>query len=402
MTDSGHGPTVATFPRPMRRPRSRPRSTSAGWPRTSSLRTAQDRGADRSKAPFVIVQPPPNVTGALHIGHALTADIEDVMIRRARMLRRPTLWLPGLDHASIGAQVVLDRIIAANGESRASLGRERYLERMEAFVAETRETILRQSRRFGSSLDWSRTRFTMDDVSSKAVRTAFTRLYRDDLAYRTEALIDHWCPGCRTSVSDLEVVPTPETGTLWTVRYHLLDDDGRPDPDRTISVATTRPDTILGATSPWRSTLTTPATRPWWGSGSSSRSWIGRSRSSPIRSSNATSGRAVKITPAPRSGRPCDRPAPRPAVDHGHGRRREPERRRRTVRGVGSVRRATASWPISGARRPRRGEAPRDDHRSVPALERRHRAAPEDAVADPDEAAHRPGPRATRAAGRGS
>ncbi len=201
--------------------------------------------ADPSKAPFVIVQPPPNVTGALHIGHALTADIEDVMIRRARMLRRPTLWLPGLDHASIGAQVVLDRIIAANGESRASLGRERYLERMEAFVAETRETILRQSRRFGSSLDWSRTRFTMDDVSSKAVRTAFTRLYRDDLAYRTEALIN-WCPGCRTSVSDLEVVPTPETGTLWTVRYHLLDADGRSDPDRTISVATTRPETILG------------------------------------------------------------------------------------------------------------------------------------------------------------
>ncbi len=201
--------------------------------------------ADPAKPPFVIVQPPPNVTGALHIGHALTADIEDVMIRRARMLRRPTLWLPGLDHASIGAQVVLDRIIAANGESRASLGRERYLERMAAFVAETRETILRQSRRFGSSLDWSRTRFTMDDVSSKAVRTAFTRLYRDDLAYRTEALIN-WCPGCRTSVSDLEVVPTPETGTLWTVRYHLLDADGRVDPDRTISVATTRPETILG------------------------------------------------------------------------------------------------------------------------------------------------------------
>ncbi len=201
--------------------------------------------ADPSKPPFTIVQPPPNVTGALHIGHALTADLEDVMIRRARMLRRPTLWLPGLDHASIGAQVVLDKLIAAEGESRASLGRERYLERMNAFVEETRETILRQSRRFGSSLDWSRTRFTMDEVSSKAVRTAFTRLYREDLAYRTEALIN-WCPGCRTSVSDLEVLPTPESGTLWTIRYHLLDADGRPDPALTISVATTRPETILG------------------------------------------------------------------------------------------------------------------------------------------------------------
>jgi valyl-tRNA synthetase len=201
--------------------------------------------ADPSKPPFVIVQPPPNVTGALHLGHALTADIEDVMIRRARMLGRPTLWLPGLDHASIGAQVVLDRMIALEGESRESLGRERYLERMHAFVETTRKTILRQSRRFGSSLDWGRTRFTMDEVSSKAVRTAFTRLYRDGLAYRTEALVN-WCPGCRTSVSDLEVIPTPETGTLWTVRYHLLDEAGRPDPAATIAVATTRPETILG------------------------------------------------------------------------------------------------------------------------------------------------------------
>ena len=116
---------------------------------------------------------------------------------------------------------------------------------MAAFVDVTRETILRQSRRFGSSLDWSRTRFTMDDVSAKAVRTAFTRLYRDGLAYRTEALIN-WCPGCRTSVSDLETIPTPETGRLWTVRYHLLDAAGAVDPERTIAVATTRPETILG------------------------------------------------------------------------------------------------------------------------------------------------------------
>jgi valyl-tRNA synthetase len=201
--------------------------------------------ADPAKPPFVIIQPPPNVTGALHIGHALTADLEDVMVRRARMLGRPTLWLPGLDHASIAAQLVLDKILAAEGESRESLGRERYLERMRAFVDETMEIMLRQSRRLGSSLDWSRTRFTMDEVSAKAVRTAFTRLYQEGLAYRTEALIN-WCPGCRTSVSDLEVVPTPETGTLWTIRYHLLDEGGRPEPERTIAVATTRPETILG------------------------------------------------------------------------------------------------------------------------------------------------------------
>ena len=126
---------------------------------------APDGAGSRARpgaVPFVIVQPPPNVTGALHLGHAFTADMEDVMVRHARMNGRPTLWLPGLDHASIAAQVVLDRILDKEGESRASLGRERYLERMWAFVEATRATILRQSRRFGSSLDWPRLRFTMD------------------------------------------------------------------------------------------------------------------------------------------------------------------------------------------------------------------------------------------------
>ncbi len=197
--------------------------------------------------PFVIVQPPPNVTGALHLGHAFTADTEDVMVRHARMTGRPTLWLPGLDHASIAAQVVLDRLLEGEGETRASLGRERYLERMWAFVNETRATILRQSRRFGSSLDWPRLRFTMDEVSAAAVRTAFSRLYRDGLAYRTEALAN-WCVGCQTTVSDLEVVPTPEQGTLWTIRYHIVDAAGVPQPDRSIAIATTRPETLLGDT----------------------------------------------------------------------------------------------------------------------------------------------------------
>ena len=204
--------------------------------------------ADASKPPFVIIQPPPNITGALHLGHALTSTLEDVMIRHARMTGRPTLWLPGLDHASIAAQYVLDKIIADEGESRESLGRERYLERMWQFINETREVMLGQQRRIGASLDWSRLRFTMDEGSAKAVRVSFNRLYRDGLAYRTEALIN-WCPGCRTSVSDLEVIPTEETGSLWTVRYHVIDPStGEPDPNRTISVATTRPETILGDT----------------------------------------------------------------------------------------------------------------------------------------------------------
>ncbi len=204
--------------------------------------------ADPALEPFVIIQPPPNITGSLHLGHAQRTAVEDLMIRHARMLGRPTLFLPGLDHASIAAQYVLDRILAEEGESRQSLGRERYLERMWTFINATREVMLGQQRRVGASCDWSRLRFTMDEVSARAVRVAFDRLYRDDLAYRTEALVN-WCPGCRTSVSDLEVVPTPETGTLWTVRYHLIDEaTGRPDPDATIGVATTRPETILGDT----------------------------------------------------------------------------------------------------------------------------------------------------------
>ena len=204
--------------------------------------------ADSSKAPFVIIQPPPNITGSLHLGHAQRTSVEDLLIRHARMGGRPTLFLPGLDHASIAAQYVLDKIIATEGESRESLGRERYLERMWRFINETREVILGQQRRLGGSFDWSRLRFTMDQDSAKAVRVAFERLYRDGLAYRTEALIN-WCPGCRTSVSDLETIPTPEVGTLWTLRYHLIDEaTDEPSPSETISVATTRPETILGDT----------------------------------------------------------------------------------------------------------------------------------------------------------
>jgi valyl-tRNA synthetase len=204
--------------------------------------------ADWSKLPFVIIQPPPNVTGSLHLGHAQRSTVEDLMTRHARMQGRPALFLPGLDHASIAAQYVLDKLLAKENESRATLGRERYLERMWEFVHETRQTILSQQRRVGASLDMSRLRFTMDEVSARAVREAFTRLYREGLAYRTEALI-HWCPGCRTSVSDLEVIPKETKGHLWTMRYHLVDEaTGAADPKAWIAVATTRPETLLGDT----------------------------------------------------------------------------------------------------------------------------------------------------------
>jgi valyl-tRNA synthetase len=204
--------------------------------------------ADWSKQPFVVIQPPPNVTGSLHLGHAQRSAVEDIMTRHARMQGRPSLFLPGLDHASIAAQYVLDKRLAVKGETRQTLGRDRYLEAMWEFVRETRETILSQQRSVGASLDMSRLRFTMDEVSAAAVREAFLRLFREGLAYRTEALI-HWCPGCRTSLSDLEVVPKETTGSLWTIRYHLVDEaTGAADPDAWIAVATTRPETLLGDT----------------------------------------------------------------------------------------------------------------------------------------------------------
>ena len=196
---------------------------------------------------FVITQPPPNVTGALHIGHALTATVEDILVRYHRMRGDDTLWLPGVDHAGIAAQFVLDRVIAEEGETRASLGRERYLERMWQFMNETRDVIAMQHRRLGASLDWSRLRFTMDAGSARAVRVAFKRLWDAGLVYRGEALVT-WCPRCRTTISDLETVHRDETGTLWTIRYHLAREDGTPDPERWISVATTRPETLLGDT----------------------------------------------------------------------------------------------------------------------------------------------------------
>jgi valyl-tRNA synthetase len=206
---------------------------------------------DPSPAPgasrFVIIQPPPNITGALHLGHALTAFVEDMLVRYHRMRGDDTLWLPGVDHAGIAAQFVLDRMLAEEGEDRASLGRERYLERMWTFINETRDVIGQQHQRLGASLDWSRLRFTMDEGSARAVRVAFKRLWDAGLAYRGEALVN-WCPRCRTTISDLENIKHEEAGTLWTIRYHLALPDGLPDPEHWISVATTRPETIFGDT----------------------------------------------------------------------------------------------------------------------------------------------------------
>jgi valyl-tRNA synthetase len=196
---------------------------------------------DPKKKPFVIIMPPPNVTGELHIGQALTAILEDIMIRWHRMKAEPTLWLPGVDHAAIAAQVVVERELAKEGFDRRQLGREKFLERMWRWVNSYRHIITQQHQRLGASCDWSRERFTMDEGPSRAVRTAFVRLYEKGLIYRGERIIN-WCPRCATALSDLETDHKDVQGHLYYVRYPLEGDK------EFITVATTRPETILGDT----------------------------------------------------------------------------------------------------------------------------------------------------------
>jgi valyl-tRNA synthetase len=202
---------------------------------------------DPSVPPFVIIMPPPNVTGELHLGHALTAAIEDALIRWHRMLGDPTLWLPGTDHAGIATQMVVERELAKEGLTRQQLGREAFVERVWQWVHRYRRRIDDQHRRLGASCDWTRNRFTLDEIPALAVRTTFKHLYDDGLIYRGERLIN-WCPRCMTALSDLEVdKDEPERGSLWYVRYPLLDADGH-ETGEFIEVATTRPETILGDT----------------------------------------------------------------------------------------------------------------------------------------------------------
>jgi len=197
---------------------------------------------DPAKKPFVIIMPPPNVTGELHVGHALTATLEDIMTRWHRMKGEPALWLPGIDHAGIAAQVVVEQLLAKEGLDRHQLGRDKFLERMRNWAEECRHTIAEQHQRLGASCDWSRERFTLDEGPSRAVRTAFVRLYQKGLIYRGERIIN-WCPRCATALSDLEVDHKDIQGRLYYVRYHLADSG-----EDFITVATTRPETILGDT----------------------------------------------------------------------------------------------------------------------------------------------------------
>ncbi len=205
---------------------------------TAHARRSRRVGGD--KDPFVIVMPPPNVTAILHVGHSLGAVVQDVLTRWRRMSGDDTLWLPGTDHAGIATQNIVERQLIEEGTSRAALGREAFVARTTAWVAETGGTILKQLRSVGASADWTRTRYTLSPELSRAVRTAFVRLYDEGLIYRGHRVI-HWCPRDLTSLSDEEAEHEEETGRLYHIRYPLRDD-----PSHAITVATTRPETMLG------------------------------------------------------------------------------------------------------------------------------------------------------------
>ena len=192
-----------------------------------------------SKKPFVIIMPLPNVTGELHMGHALTMFLEDLMIRWHRMRGEPALWLPGIDHAGIATQVVVERELAKEGLTRHQLGRERFVERVWDWVGKYRGIIGDQLKRMGTSCDWTREQFTLDEGPSKAVRTTFVNLFKKGLIYRGERIIN-WCPRCATALSDLEVEHSGESANLYYIRYPFEDGSGA------ITVATTRPETLLG------------------------------------------------------------------------------------------------------------------------------------------------------------
>ncbi|NQT74661.1 MAG: valine--tRNA ligase [Chloroflexi bacterium] len=197
---------------------------------------------DHSKKPFVIIMPPPNVTGELHVGHALTATMEDILTRWHRMKGDPTLWLPGVDHASIACQFVVQQQLAREGLDRQSLGREKFLDRVWEWVHQCRSTITQQHKRLGVSCDWDREVFTMDEGPAKAVRATFVNLYEKGLIYQGER-ITNWCPDCATVLSDLEVDHKDIQGNLYHIKYRLADK-----PDEFVIVATTRPETLLGDT----------------------------------------------------------------------------------------------------------------------------------------------------------
>ena len=194
---------------------------------------------DKDKQPFVLIMPPPNVTGELHMGHALTLALEDMMVRWHRMKGDPTLFLPGTDHAGIATQVVVERLLATEGLTRHDIGREEFEKRIWKWVDQYGQRIYEQIRHLGVSCDWSRKAFTLDEGPRKAVRKTFVDLYKKDLIYQGER-ITNWCPRCTTVLSELEVKYKEVSGSLVEIDYPFFEESGH------LTIATTRPETMLG------------------------------------------------------------------------------------------------------------------------------------------------------------
>jgi valyl-tRNA synthetase len=222
------------------------------WEESGWFRADPDRVA-AGRDPYVIVIPPPNVTAVLHMGHGLNNSIQDVLIRWQRMRGREALYVPGTDHAGIATQNVVEKMLAAEGRKRDDLGREAFVERVWSFVNETGATILEQLKAIGCSCDWTRTRFTLEPALSHAVRVVFVRLYDKGLVYRGNYIIN-WCPRCMTALSDEEAEAEETNGKLYHLRYPLASEEPGidlptlPDGQQYITVATTRPETMLGDT----------------------------------------------------------------------------------------------------------------------------------------------------------
>ncbi len=207
------------------------------WHEAGSFAATMEEG----KPSFSIVIPPPNVTGVLHMGHALNDTLQDVLVRYHRMCGDNTLWVPGTDHAGIATQNVVERQLATEGKSRDDLGREAFIERVWQWKEEKGGTIINQLKKLGASCDWDRERFTMDEGLSQAVREAFVRLHDEGLIYKGDYIVN-WCPRCHTALADDEVEHEDEAGKLYHVRYPFADGSG------SVIIATTRPETMLGDT----------------------------------------------------------------------------------------------------------------------------------------------------------
>ena len=214
----------------------------AQWEENGSFGCGHTRSAETTNASYSIVIPPPNVTGSLHMGHALNNTLQDILARFERLRGRDVLWQPGTDHAGIATQMVVERQLAEDGKTRHDLGRDTFMDRVWEWKAESGGTIIGQLRRLGASCDWQRERFTMDEGLSAAVRRVFVTLRKEGLIYRDKRLVN-WDPKLHTAISDLEVEQREINGNLWYFKYPVEGDNGR-----FITVATTRPETMLGDT----------------------------------------------------------------------------------------------------------------------------------------------------------